>query len=136
MIHQQFRRPCLQPSSMASKMLPSSSSASPTSDHAAFRLVRPPSMRAHIVLHEGREQCLRDAKADRTGGEINVVGVLAARGIALCTLVAAKQLELLQRLPSEQVLNGVKDRTGVRLDGHTVLRAKRLEIKRRHDGCE
>ncbi len=105
-------------------------------DHAAFRLVLAPAVRAHIVLHERGEQRLRDAQADRAGGEIDVVHVLGARGIALRALVAAEIFQLLARLAAEQILDGVKDRAGMRLDRHAVLRTQRAEIQRGHDGGE
>ena len=66
-------------------MLPSSSSASPTSAtmrpvgrSAGAELLQP-----HIVLHDRGEQRHRDAQADRAGREIDVVDVLGARGIGL-----------------------------------------------------
>ena len=137
MIHQQLRRPCFQPSSSASKMLPSSSSASPTSAimRPSGRSLRP-AVRAHVVLHQRREQRLRDAEADRAGGEIDVVGVLGARRIGLRALVAAEVLELLAGLLAEQILDRVEDRGGMRLDRDAVLRPQHAEIERRHDGRE
>ena len=107
-------------------MLPSSSSASPIS--ATMRpsgRSEPPAVRAHIVLHQRGEQRLRHAKPDRAGREIDVVGVLGARGIGLRALVAAKVLELLTRLFAEQILDGVKIRRGMRLDRNAVLRPQR-----------
>src|SRR6185503_19925831 len=91
-------------------------------DHAAFGLVQPPAVGADIVLHQGREQRLRDAEPDRAGGEIDVVGVLGARGIALRALVAAKVLELLPALAAEQILDGMIDRARMRLDRHPIPR--------------
>ena len=79
-------------------------------DHAAFGPVEAPAVGAHIVLHQRGEQRLRDAEADRAGGEIDVVGVLGARRIALRALVAAEVFELLARLLAEQILDGVEDR--------------------------
>src|SRR5262249_1434467 len=78
-------------------------------DHAALGLLQTPTMRAHIVLHERGKQRLRHAEAHRARGEVDVVGVLAARGIALRALVAAKVLELLPALAAEQILDGVID---------------------------
>ena len=117
-------------------MLPSSSSASPTS-----AIMRPsgrsvPAVRAHVVLHQRGEQRLRDAEADRAGGEIDVVGILGARRIALRALVAAEVLELLAGLLAEQILDGVEVRRGMRLHRDAVLRPQHVEIERRHDGGE
>ena len=105
-------------------------------DHAALRLVLRPVMRAHIILHQRREQRLRDAQADRAGGEIDIVHVLGARRITLRAFVAAEILQLLARLLAEQVLNGVEDRRGMRLDRDAILRAQHVEIERGHDGGE
>src|SRR5262249_21358607 len=90
-------------------------------DHAALGLLQAPAVRAHVILHERGEQRLRHAEAYRAGGEVDVVGVLAARRIALRALVAAKALELVPALAAEQILDGVIDRTGVRLDGDAIL---------------
>ena len=103
--------------------------------HAAFRLVGR-EVRAHVILHQRREQRLRDAEADRAGREIDVVGVLGARRIALRALVAAERLELLARLLAEQILDGVEVRRRMRLHRDAVLRPQHVEIERRHDGGE
>ena len=59
-------------------------------DHAALRTILRPAVRAHIVLHQRRKQRLRDAEPHRAGREVDIVGVLGARGIALRALVAAE----------------------------------------------
>src|SRR5262249_45742212 len=105
-------------------------------DHAAFGSLQPPAMRPHIILNQPREQRLRDAESHRARREVDVVYILAARGIALRALIAAKILELLPGLPVEQILDRVIDRACVRLDCDAVLRAQHAEIKRGHDGCE
>ena len=61
---------------------------------------------------------------------------LVRDGIALRALVAAEVFELLARLLAEQILDGVEDRRGVRLDRDAVLRPQHAEIERRHDGGE
>ena len=93
-------------------------------------------MRAHVILHQRGEQRLRHAQADRAGGEIHVVGILGARGIALRALVAAEGLQPLLGLLAEQILDGVEDRAGMRLHRHAVLRPQHVEIERGHDGGE
>src|SRR5262249_23698252 len=76
-------------------------------NHAPFGLICTPAMGAHVILHEAGKERLRDAQPYRSGGEVDVVGVLGARGIALRALVAAEELELLARLPPEEILDGV-----------------------------
>ena len=93
-------------------------------------------MGAHIVLHQRGEQRLRDAEADRAGREIDVVGVLGARGIALRALVAAERLHPLAGLAAEQILDGVEDRARMRLHRDAVLWPQHVEIERGHDGGE
>ncbi len=105
-------------------------------DHPAFAPVLGPALRLHIILHDRGEERLCDAQADRTGGEIDVVDVLGARGIALRTFVAAKILQLLLRLLAEQILDCVEDRRGMGLHRDPVFRPQHLEIERRHDGRE
>ena len=110
-------------------------------DHAAFRPrlsvnFLPPTVRAHVILHQRREQRLRHAKPDRAGREIDVVGVFGARRIGLRAFIAAEVFELVPRLAAEQILNGVEIRPGMRLDRDAVLRPQRVEIKRGHDGRE
>ena len=105
-------------------------------DHAAFRLVLGHTMRAHIVLHDRREQRLCDAEAHRAGGEIDIVDILGSRRIALRTLIAAEVLELFAGLLAEQILDSVKDRRCMRLDRDAILRTQDVEIKCGHDGRE
>ena len=95
-----------------------------------------PAMRLDVILHEAREERLRDAEADRAGGEIDVVDVLGARGIGLRALVAAEILELLPGLVAEQILDGVEDRARMRLHRDPVLGPQHREIERRHDRRE
>ena len=64
-------------------------------DHPPLGPVLHPAMRLDVVLHQRGEQRLRDAEPDRAGGEIDVVGVLGARGIGLRALEAAEILQLL-----------------------------------------
>ena len=105
-------------------------------DHAAFRPIESPAVGAHVILHQAREQRLRDPQADRAGGEIDVVGVLGAGGITLRALVAAEAFELLAGLAAQQVLNGMVDRARVRLHRDPILRPQHVEIERGHDGRE
>ena len=71
---------------------------------------------------------MRHTEAHRAGGEIDIVDVLGARGIALRTLVAAEIFQLFARLLAEQILDGVIDRRGMRLHRDAILRAQRVEI--------
>ena len=104
--------------------------------HAAGLAVERPAVLAHIVLHQRREERLRDAEPDRAGGEVDVVDILGARRIALRAPEAAKVLESFARLVSGEVLDGVEDRRRMRLDGDAVLRPQRCEVQRGHDGRE
>ena len=79
-------------------------------DHPAVRAILPQPCACTIILHEARKEGLRRAKADRAGGEIDVVEVLGARGIGLRAAEPAKVLQLVARLVAEQVLDGVEDR--------------------------
>ncbi len=90
-------------------------------------------MRGDVVLHQRGEQRLRNAETDRAGREIDVVGILGARGIGLRALVAAKVLQLLAGLVAEQILDGMKHRARMRLHRDAVLRTKHGEVQRRHD---
>jgi hypothetical protein len=91
-------------------------------DHAAFAAVLHPAVSRDVVLHQRGEQRLRDAEADRAGGEIDIVDVLGARRIALRPLEAAEVLELLARLVAEQILDGVEHRARMRLHRDAVFR--------------
>jgi len=91
-------------------------------------------MRAHIVLRQRGEQRLRNAEADRASGKIHIVGIFCTRRITLCALVTAERFKPLARLPTEQVLDGVKDRARMRFDGDAILRAQHIEVESRQDG--
>ena len=58
--------------------------------------------------------------------------VLGARRIGLRPAIGAEPFELVAALPSEQVLQRVEHRGGVRLHRHPVLRPHDIEIERRH----
>ena len=116
-------------------MLPSSISASPISATilpGARPFAQP--LRLNVVLHQRGEERLRDAEADGAGGEIHVVGVLGAGGIGLRALPGAEILQLLPRLPAEDVLQRVVGRRGVRLHRHPVLRPQHRAVERGEDG--
>ena len=102
-------------------------------DHAAFRAIEAPAVRADIILHQRGKQRLRHAQAHRTGREIDVVAVLGARRIGLRAFVAAEVFQLLAGLASQQILDRVIDRRGVRLDGYAIGRPQGVEVKRDHD---
>ncbi len=104
-------------------------------DHAAGRVVRRhQALETEIILGERGEQGHADAEPDRPGREIDGVAVLGARRVGLSAAEAAKPLQLVARLMSEQVLDGVKDGRGVRLDRDPVLRPQHVEIECRHQG--
>ena len=105
-------------------------------DHAALAPARAPAMRADIVLHERGEERLSDAKADRSGGKVDIVGVLGPRRIGLGAAIAAEVFESFLRLLSEQVLDRVVGRRRMRLDRNTVFGPEHAEIERRKDRDE
>ena len=122
MIHQQLRSPCFQPSSTDFEDVAFVEfGVADQRDHAAFGALDAPAVGAHVVLNQRGEQCLRDAKPDRAGGEVDIVGVLGARRIALRALVAAEVFQLVAGLLAEQILDGVEIGRGVRLDRDAVL---------------
>jgi len=102
-------------------------------NHTAFWSIAELSSFTEIILNERGEQCLGDAEADRSCREVDVVGVLGPRGIALRALVASEIFQLLTGLIAEQVLDCVKDRAGMSLYCDPILRAKNTEIEGRHD---
>ncbi len=105
-------------------------------DHPAGRLVGRQTLEADIVLYQGAEQRNADTEPDRTGRVVDIVTVLGARRIGLRAAERPETLQLVERLIAEQVLDGVEDRRGVRLDRDAVLRAQDVEIERRHQGDE
>ena len=91
-------------------------------------------MQPHVIGHQRRERGHRHTKPDGAGGKIHLRPVLDARGIGLHAAQLPQPLHLLQRLPAEQIVDGVEHRSGMRLHRDAVLRAGDLEIQRRHDG--
>ena len=104
-------------------------------NHAAFGAgFVGPGLGADIVLDQAGEGGEGDAEAHRAGGDVDVVGVLGAAGVGLGTAEGAEILKLFKALLAEQILDGVEDRRGVRLDRDTILGAEDAEIERGHDG--
>ena len=136
MIHQRLRTSCFQPSSSASKMLPSSSSASPAS-----AIIRPGGssvgisrLQPQIVLRDrGEQRSSPTPEPDRAGREIDDRRrPWCARDRTARRRSARKRSSLSRRLAAEQILDGVEHRAGVRLDRDPVLRPQHVEIERRH----
>ena len=103
-------------------------------DHAAFRPVLHPAMGADIILGEAGEGRHRHAEADGAGGQVDVVGVLGARGIGLRAAETAEGFQLVAGLVAEQILDRVEGGARVRLHRDTVLRPQHPEEQRRHHG--
>ena len=101
-------------------------------DHATLRPLGPELLQSHVVLDERREAGHGHAEADRSGGEIDVVGILRARRVRLRAAESAEAGELVLRLVAQQVLDGVEHRAGVRLHRHPVLHSQGVEVERRH----
>ena len=102
-------------------------------DHAAGR--RPivgKALEPHVVLHQGGKAGHRDAEPHGTCRKVDVVTVLRTRRIRLRAAKGPKPLELVARLLAEEVLDGMKDRAGVRLDGDAIPRPEHFEVERRH----
>ena len=102
--------------------------------HAAGRALRAQALGSQIVLDQAGEHGDGGAEPDRAGGKIHIVDVLGARRIGLSAAQAAIVFQLLPRLLPEQILDGVKDRTGVGLHRDTVFRPQDVKIERRQDG--
>ena len=105
-------------------------------DHPPFRMLSGPAVRAHVILNQRGEQCLRHAEPDRAGGEVDVIVVLGARWIALRAAEGAEALQPRAALAPKQILDRVIDRARVRLDRDAILRSQNVEIECRHDGGE
>ena len=98
------------------------------SDEAAAIPIFHPAAAAEPVLDDAREQGDCNAKSDRPGREIDRDLVLGPAGIALCAAKPAEILELLARLRTEQIMDGVEDGPGVRLDRNPVIGAECMKI--------
>ena len=105
-------------------------------NHLAFRPSPVPAPAMQVVLHQRREQRLRDAQAHGARGEVHVVRVLGAGRVRLHAAPAAEALQLLERLVAEQVLDRMEDRAGVRLDRDPILGPERMQVQRAHDRCD
>ena len=101
-------------------------------DHPPLPALEQPAA-GEIVLRQRGEHGLRRAEPDRAGREVDVVVVLAARGVGLGAAEAAEALQPVAALAPQQILDGVEHRRRVRLDRNPVLRPQHVEIERRHD---
>ena len=102
-------------------------------DKAAAVLLVQRAVGGEIILDEAGEERDRDSKTDRSGREIDRDAVLRPAGIALRAAEPAEILERLALLRTEQVMDRVEHRAGVRLDRDAVVLAERVEIERGHD---
>ena len=90
----------------------------------------------HSLARERKRESGRRRGPPRAGREVDIIHILGAGGIALGALVAAEVLELVAGLIADQVLDSVKDRGGMRLYRHAILRPERRKIERGHDRAE
>ena len=81
-----------------------------------------------ITAHQRHEIRHHRAESYRARGEMDAVGVLQAAGVSLQTAEAAILQEFLAGQVSQQILNSVVDRRGVRLDGDQVAGLGRSEV--------
>ncbi len=99
-------------------------------DHAALGLaLGQQAALMQEILSERGEQGHRRAQPDRARGEIDAVGVLGPRRIGLGAAEGPKPLELVPRLPPEQILDRVVHRARVRLDRDSVARPQHVHIE-------
>ena len=75
---------------------------------------------------------MRGAQADRSGGNIDIVGILGPRGIGLRAAESAETFDLFPGLMPEKILDRMEDRRCMRFDRHPVLGTEHIEIERRH----
>ena len=90
-----------------------------------------------VVLHQRSEQRHGTPKADGPRGKIDVVRILRARGIALCSAISAECLQVLASLAPLQVLDRMEHRACMGLHGHPVLGPQDVEVQgrqQRHHG--
>jgi hypothetical protein len=102
-------------------------------DQTPFRPVLGPALGVHVILHEAGEACGGNAQPHRARRKVDVGRILRARGIGLHAAKGAKILQLAEILVAQQILDGMEDRAGVRLDRDPVLRPQHVEVERRHE---
>ena len=74
-----------------------------------------------IVLNQRGKQSRANAKADRPCREINKALIFCSRRIGLCAAERAEIFQVLKRLMTQKILNGMEDGGGVGFDGDPVL---------------
>ena len=133
--HITYPRPCSDGSAIASQMLPSSSSASPTSAMNLAGSARRSALevRVDVAAGHGGEQRRHRAEPDRAGGEVGHVRILRPAGVGLQTADLAQPREVRPVELAREVLDGVVHRAGVRLHRHLVVAAEMAEPQRGHD---
>ena len=94
--------------------------------------VGPAKVVAHVALCQRPENRCGSTEADRAGGDGHAHRVLGAAGVGLQAPEITQGGQHVARQVAKQVLDGVKDRRGMRLHRHVVLRPQYGEIQRRH----
>ena len=90
-------------------------------------------VRDQIILHETGKCGDGNTKADRAGRKIDRNAVFSPARIALRAAHRTKSLQLFKALIAEQIVDSMQHRPRMRLYRYLILRAQRMEIKRRHD---
>jgi hypothetical protein len=114
-------------------MLPSSSSCI-TDQRATNLLGAWPRSARRRTGGRRREQRRGGAEPDRAGGEVNGIGILGAARVGLQTAERAQRRQVAAVQVAEQVLDGMEDRRGVRLDDDLVRGIQVREVQGGHDG--
>ena len=102
-------------------------------DHPAGIGGRKAAVRDEIVLRQAGEEGDGDTEADAAGREVDRDAVLGPARIALRAAETAEALQLIERLRTQQVMDRVQHRAGVRLDRDLIMPPERMEIQHRHN---
>ena len=88
---------------------------------------------AGVAVRDGCPQCRCGPDTDRAGGEVDGVWVLQPAGIALQPAFCAQCRQVGGVEVTEQIVDRVQDRGGMRLDRDTVGVTEGVERQRDHD---
>ena len=89
-------------------------------------------MRVDVAIDHAREERCSRSQAHGPGREVDGIRILRARRVRLQTTERAQRREVLAIQTTEQVVDRVQHRRGVRLDGDAVTGLQPVEVQRRH----